>query len=394
MAKALTTAMLAASLGLLACMPARAAEPVRIGMISTFSGPQGLLGEEILNGFKLALQQRNNQLGGVAVALTVGDDQLKPDIGRQLAQQMLDRDHVDVITGILNSAVLLALARPVEEADRILISSNAAPSQLAGSQCHADFFSIAGQNDASPEAVGTYLSAQGVQRVFLLAPNYQAGKDKMAGFKRTFKGSIVGEVYTPFDQLDYAGEIAEIRRAAPEAVFEFLPGATGIAFLKQWHQSGVDAKVKLFADRGALDETMLAAVGDTIIGAATAASWSNALANAENDRFVAAYRAAYHRAPSLYAAEGYDTALLLDAALRKSGGKADARSLRQALLTAAAPSVRGQPVAFNVNHFPMDDYYLMTVAHGADGHAGLVTGAKILEHQHDAYAVQCHMAAE
>ncbi len=369
------------------------AEPVRIGFVTTLSGPQGLLGEEILNGFKLGLSEHGGKLGGADVVLLQGDDQLKPEIARQLTEQMLVRDHADLITGVLNSSVLLAIARPVFDAGKILISSNAGPSQLAGSQCNENFFDIAAQNDASPEAMGQYLTKKGVKRIFLLAPNYQAGKDKMAGFKRSFRGEIVGEVYTPFDQLDYAGPIAEIRRAAPDGVFQFLPGATGIAFLKQWQQSGVDKTVKLFTDRGGLDETMLGAVGDAADGAQTASSWSNTMVNEQNAQFVSAYQAAYHRLPSLYAAQGYDTALLLNAAIARNGGKAgDAASLRAALMAANAPSVRGHPISFGPNHFPVDDYYLMTVSRAVDGTHQLATGELIVARQQDAYAAQCKMA--
>jgi branched-chain amino acid transport system substrate-binding protein len=370
-------------------------QPVRIGFLSTMSGPQGLLGEEILNGFRLAMTQRDGKLGGSEVTLLVGDDQLKPEIGRQLAAQMIERDHADLITGILNSAVLLAIARPVMDAGKLLISSNAGPSQLAGAQCQPNFFDVAAQNDASPQAMGSYLQAQGVRRVFLLAPNYQAGKDKMAGFKRSFRGEIVGEVYTPFDQLDYAGQIAQIRLANPDALFQFLPGATGIAFLKQWHQSGVDRSVKLYTDRGGMDETMLGAVGDAANGAATASSWSNTMTNPENLRFVHDYEQSYHRPPSLFAAQGYDTALLLDAAIAENHGRTDdSDALRRALLHAQAPSVRGHPIKFGHNHFPTDDYYLMTVEQTADGHHQLSTGALIVAQQPDAYAEQCKMTAE
>ena len=384
--------LLAALLAIGVALPAQA-QPVHIGFISTLSGPQGLLGEEMLNGFRLGLARSGGRLGGAAVDLQIGDDQLKPEIGRQLASQMIERDHVDIITGLLNSAVLLAVARPSAEAGRLVISANAGPSQLAGSQCLENFFDIAAQNDASPEAMGRALQARGIKRVFLLAPNYQAGRDKMTGFKRSFGGQIVGEIYTPFDQLDYAGELAQIRLAHPDALFEFLPGATGIAFLKQWHQSGVDASVKLFTDRGGLDETMLQAVGDAANGAQTASSWANTMVNPENTRFVHDYEAQYHRPPSLFAAQGYDTALLLDAAIRQAGGRADdLAKLRQAVLTAQAPSVRGHPIAFGANHFPTDDYYLMTVQRTPDGRHQLATGLLIVARQPDAYVAQCHMA--
>ena len=371
------------------------AQPVRIGLITTLSGPQGLLGQDILDGFRLALNERGGQLGGAEIALLTGDDQLKPEIARQLAEQMIERDHADIITGTLNSSVLLAIARPVLDAGRILISANAGPSQLAGAQCNANFFAIAGQNDVSPEAMGQYLTSIGVRRVFLLAPNYQAGKDKMAGFRRRFGGQIVGEIDTPFDQLDYAGPIAEIRRANPDALFEFLPGATGIAFLKQWRQSGLDGKVKLYADRGGLDETMLAAVGDAAEGAAAASSWSGSLDNPQNRHFMQAFRAAHHRAPSLYAAQGYDTALLLDAAIRANGSKfANSTSFRAALLHAPAPTLRGTNIRFARNHFPIDDYYLMTVTRDVDGQYSLATGKRIVANLVDSYVDQCHLPAD
>ena len=385
---------LGCALALMLAAPARA-QPVRIGIITTLSGPQGLLGQDILDGFRLALGERDGRLGGAGIALFSGDDQLKPEIARQLAEQMIERDHADIITGILNSSVLLAIARPVLVGGRILISANAGPSQFAGAQCNENFFAIAGQNDVSPEAMGQYLNTTAIRRVFLLAPNYQAGKDKLAGFRRRFTGQIVGEIDTPFDQLDYAGPIAEIRRANPDALFEFLPGATGIAFLKQWQQSGLADKIRLYADRGGLDETMLGAVGEAATGAAAASSWSGSLDNPLNHHFMQAFRAAHHRDPSLYAAQGYDTALLLDAAIRANGGRfGDAKSFRAALVHAPAATLRGRNIAFARNHFPIDDYYLMTVVREADGHHGLATGPRIAANLSDSYVEQCHLPAD
>src|SRR5471032_1023116 len=215
-----------------------AAQGLKIGFISTLSGPQAALGEEILNGFRLAMEQSGGRFGGVAIELTVGDDQLKPDVARQLVTRMLKQDGAEIIVGPLNSSVLLAIAAPVLDAGKFLISSNAGPSEMAGKDCHPNFFAMQPQNDVSSEAMGQYLQAKGIGPVFLIASNYAAGRDKMAGFKRFYKGTIVGELYPPFTQLDYSAELAQVQQAKPAVVYTFLPGGVGINFIKQFHGFG------------------------------------------------------------------------------------------------------------------------------------------------------------
>jgi branched-chain amino acid transport system substrate-binding protein len=369
--------------------PGAAQAPVKIGFVSTFSGPQGQLGEEIHSGFRVALDQLAGKLGGVPVEILVGDDQTKPDVARQLVDKMIEQDKVDILTGMLNSSVLLAIARPAFDADRIVISSIAAPSLLAGRQCHPNFFVASPQNDASSEAMGQYLQAKGLKRVVLISSNYPAGRDKMSGFKRFFKGEVVAELYPPFTQLDYANEIAQVRAANPDAVFEFLPGGVGINFLKQFSESGLRKDIKLYTDFGGLDETMIAAVGDAALGAQTASFWTAGLKNPVNVRFVADFEKKFNRLPSFYAAAGFDTARLLDTAIKAVGGKvADKRSFRKAIADAQFDAVRGR-FRFNTNHIPLSDFYLTTVSKDDKGRYILMLGEKILSDHKDAYADQC-----
>jgi branched-chain amino acid transport system substrate-binding protein len=368
---------------------AAAQTSTKIGFLSTFSGPQGQLGEEIHAGFQVALDQLAGKLGGVGVEMLVGDDQTKPDIARQLVDKMIEQDKVDIITGMLNSSVLLAIARPALDAGKIVISSIAGPSVLAGRQCHPDFFVAAPQNDASSEAMGQYLQTKGVKRVMLISSNYPAGRDKMTGFKRFFKGEVVAELYPPFTQLDYAAEIAQVRANKPEAVFEFLPGGVGINFLKQFNESGLRKDVNLYTDFGGLDETMIAAVGDAALGAQAASFWSATMVNPVNARFVSAFEKKFRRLPSFYAAAGYDTALLLNAAIKAANGQvADKAALRRAMETIELDAARGR-VRFNTNHIPLSDFYLSTVVKDDKGRYVLSLGQKILSDHKDAYAEQC-----
>ena len=258
---------------------ASAQEPIKIGFISTFSGPSGSLGQELLDGFKLGLKKLGNKLGGRPVELIQGDDQAKPDVGRQVADKMVERDRVDIITGINFSNVLLALAKPVLDSGTFIVNVNAGPSQYAGPQCHPHFFSASFQNDTRAEAMGIYMQNKGIKRVYLMAPNYPAGKDFLAGFKRYFKGEIVDEVYTGFGQLDYAAEIAQLRDKKPEAVFFFYPGGMGINFVKQYSQSGLKKDIPLYGPSFSLDQTVLPAMGDAAVGAFASTLWSEGFDN-------------------------------------------------------------------------------------------------------------------
>ena len=369
------------------------ASAVKIGFISTFSGPNGILGQELLDGFKLGLKSTGGTIGGRAVELIEGDDQAKPDVGRQLADKMIESNRVQIITGPVFSSIMLALAKPVLDAGAFVLSINAGPSQYAGKQCNPRYFSISFQNDTPSEAMGLYLNTTSVKRIYLMAPNYPAGKDFLAGFKRTFKGEIADEVYTGFGQLDYAAEIAQLRAKKPDAVFFFYPGGMGINFVKQYAQAGLKSQVPLFSTSGSLDQTVLPAMGDAALNIFTAGFWSETTDNAVSHAFVAEFVDSYKRIPSSYAAVAYDGARALDAAAKAVGGKIeDKAAFQKALENVVFESVRGK-FRFNFNHYPVQDFYLTENVKDDKGRIAIAQRGLIDADHADAYVGDCKMAA-
>jgi branched-chain amino acid transport system substrate-binding protein len=346
---------------MLSVVPVQAVEPVKIGMITTLSTKAGYLGEEIRDGFQLAIDQEGGKLGGIPVELLVDDDGRKPEKAKQIADRFIKRDKVKILTGIVFSNVAIAVVPKVVRQDVIYVSPNAGPSLLAGKGCHPNYFNVAYQNDNLDEVVGKYVSEAGFKNVYLLAPNYPAGKDHLAGFKRYYKGAIAGEVYTKLGQSDYAAEIATLRAAKPDAVFFFLPGGMGINFIKQYAQAGLNKTIPVFGPAFSFDERLLQAVKDAALGVKNGSQWTHDLDNPANRQFVAAYRKAYGRTPTLYASQGYDAARLLGSALKQVGGDvSNIDALRQAIRKADFETVRGK-FAFSANQHPVQDLYIREV---------------------------------
>ena len=368
-----------------------AADPVKIGMITTLSGPGGYLGEDVRDGFQLAIDQDSGKLGGIPVAIEVEDDGLKPGAAKDIAQRMLASENIKLMTGIIFSNVAGAVVPDILDAGAFYVSPNAAPSGFAGKDCNKNYFVVAWQNDALHEAAGEYANKLGYKKMFILAPNYQAGKDSLGGFKRTYKGEVVGEIYTKLDQTDFAPELAQIRDAKPDAVFQFEPGGLGITFLKQYVQAGLMDKIPMVLASPSMDARTLGAVGDAALGVQVASHWNSDFDNAANKQFVAAYEAKFHRTPTYYAAMGYDTARLIGSALKATGGdvgKEDA--FRAALKKADFPSVRG-PFKFGANQHPIEDWFELKVVKGEDGKPILKTVGTIYKDRGDAYAAECKM---
>ena len=371
--------------------PLYAADKVRVGFMSTLSGPGAGLGVDIRDGFNLAMRHLNGKLGGLPADVLVADDQQKPDVALQVAEKFIKKDKVDFMTGIVFSNIMLAVGQPVFDSRTFFISANAGPSQYAGEQCNPYFFNVAWQNDNLHEAVGKYVHDKGYKKVVLVAPNYPGGKDAMAGFKRFYKGKVSEEIYTKLGQLDYAAELAQIRAGKPDAVFFFLPGGMGINFVKQFVAAGLSADTQLFAPGFSADEDVIKAVGAPMLGMFNSSHWAHDMDNAENKRFVADFLKTYGRLPSLYASQGYDAALLMDAAVRDVKGKIeDKAALRKALENKNFKSVRGD-FSFNKNHYPVQNYYLRVIGRDADGRVTNKTMGVVFKNHADAYVSQCKM---
>lgn len=363
---------------------------VKIGMITTLSTKAGYLGEDIRDGFQLAIDQEDGKLGGTDVSLLIEDDGRKPGKGRQIAERYIKSEKVKLMTGIVFSNVAMAVVPSVVKDDVFYISPNAGPSKLAGAGCDQNYFNVAWQNDNLHEVMGKYVSDSGIKTAYLIAPNYPAGKDALAGFKRFFKGDVVGEVYTKLGQSDYAAELANLRAAKPDSVFFFLPGGMGINFLKQYSQSGLNETTPVFGPAFSFDARILKAVGDAAVGVHNGSQWNHDLDNAANTEFVKAFQEKYQRMPTLYASQGYDTARLIGSALKATGGNVDDMdAFRAALEKADFESVRGA-FEFGGNHHPIQDIYVREVVKGENGVANK-TVAKVFENHADAYAGECKM---
>jgi branched-chain amino acid transport system substrate-binding protein len=378
-----------ASLVALTSLPAFA-DPVKIGMITTLSGPPGYLGEQIRDGFNLAVDMEGGKLGGVDVQVIVEDDGLKPGNGLQIADKFMNEEGINLITGIVFSNVAGAAVPEITDNDAIYISPNAAPSSLAGAACNKNYFVTSWQNDALHEASGVAAKKLGYKKAVALAPNYQAGKDAIAGFKREFGGDVT-EIYTALDQTDFAPEMAQIRAAAPDVVFQFHPGGLGITFLKQYQQAGLLGQIPMVLSEPSLDGVILGAVGDAAIGIKGSTHWAADFDNAASKEMVAAWAAKYPDRPmTTYAEQAYDTAKLIASAFAVTGGVDDMDALRTALKAAKFDSTRGN-FSFGVNQHPIEDWYLTEVVAGANGKPEIKTLEKLRENVGDIYAAECKM---
>lgn len=362
---------------------------VKIGFTGPLSGPVAAVGQDQYDGFMLGIESLGKKLGGEAVTVLREDDQLKPELGNQIARKLIDRDKVDAIVGLGFSNVLMASLPRIVESGTVAIATNAGPSPLAGSGCLPNVFSMSWQNDGAAEAMGKYAQDSGYKRVYLMAPNYQAGKDYIAGFKRFYKGQVLDEVYTQVNQPDYSAEIAQLQAASPDAVFVFYPGGMGVNFVKQFSQSGLMKKTALLS-AFTVDGTTISSLRDAAVGTVSGAMWDVALKTPGNAEFIASFSKKYGRVPSHYAAVGFDTAKLLDIAVRKvKGNTSDKAAFAAAVKSAGAElkSLRG-PFRFNSNHMPVQNYYAFQTVKDGGNMTVKQLGTPLQEHQ-DVYVAQC-----
>jgi len=381
------TMLLAAQIGW--AVPGTAQEPIKIGVITSLSGPGGYLGQDIRDGFQLAIDVGGGKLGGVPVQVLVEDDGAKPGQGKQIADRFLKNDKIKIFTGIVFSNVAGATVPDVLDAGAIYVSPNAGPSTFAGKGCHPNYFVVSWQNDSLHESAGELANKLGYKSVYLVAANYQAGKDALEGFKRFYKGKIAGESFTRFDQTDFAAEFAQIRAASPDAVFQFEPGGLGIAFLRQYQQAGLKDSIPMVVAAPSLDLVTLSVVGEAALGVNVTSHWNSDFDNPANKAFMAAWEKAYHRPATYYASQGYDTALAIGAALKVVGGKLDdLNAFREAMLKADFQSTRGA-FKFGPNQHPVQDWWALKVEKTLDGKLVLNTKDKILSDHGDAYAKDC-----
>jgi branched-chain amino acid transport system substrate-binding protein len=376
--------------GIAFSLPASAQQKLKIGFITTMSGPQGIIGKHMKDSVELAVEHLGGKVGGLPVEIVYGDDQTKPDVGVQLANDMLKRDQVDIMAGIIWSNVMMAVMPVVTGANKIMVGTNAGASPLAGSQCNELYFSTSWNNDQSPEAMGKFLQDSGIKDLYVLAPNYQAGKDMVAGLKRYYKGNIVEEIYTKLGQQDYQAEITQLRAKNPKAVFAFYPGGMGVQFVRQYHQAGLRDRIPLYTVF-TVDETTLPAIKEAAIGQYEARFWSPDMDTPASKKYVGDFRKKFGYTPSFYGAQSYEGILLIDSAVKAvKGNVKDTKAMVTAMRKADYDSIRGR-YQFNVNHHPIQSFYLLKAVKGGQDGAEMKIEKKVFENHKDSYYQECKM---
>src|SRR6516164_5822952 len=387
-----TAFWLAGATALMLSGPALAGDTIKIGFVSTFSGPTAVIGNDMRNSFEVALDHLGRKMGGKPVEVIYEDDQQKPDVGKQKTEKLVQSDKVDFIAGYIWSNVLLASLKTAVDTQTFLVSANAGPSQLAGELCSPYVFSTSWQNDQTPQAVGQYMNQKGVKSVFLIGPNYAAGKDMLAGVKSTFKGEVVGEEYTVWpSQLDFSAELSKARNSSAEAIFVFYPGAAGVQFLNQYTQAGIKQQKPLYT-AFTIDELSLPLQKENALGVPGAQEWVNDLPNEQNSKFVEDYRKKYPGLrPSFYGAQSYDAAQLINSAVVAVGGDTSKKdAMKEEMKKVNFKSVRGS-YKYGNNHIPIQNFYLQDVVRDADGRFSLKTLATIVKDDQDRFHDKCPM---
>src|SRR5687767_8634268 len=370
--------------------PAAAQQKIKIGFITTMSGPQGVIGAYMKDSVELALDHLGRKVGGLEAEVIYGDDQTKPDVGVQVAEEMLKKHNVDIVAGIIWSNVMMAVQPIFNGSGKIMVGANAGASPLAGSACNELYFSTSWNNDQTPEALGKFLQDSGVNDIYVMAPNYQAGKDMVSGLKRYYKGRIVDEVYTKLGQQDYQAEITQLRSKNPKAVFAFYPGGMGIQFLRQYDQAGLRDKLPLYTVY-TVDEISIPAVKDAAVGIYETRYWSPDLKNPANEKFVNDYKKKYKKLPVFYGAQSYDSIMLIDSAVKAvKGNVKDTKGMVAAMRKADFKSLRG-PFQYNVNHHPIQNFYLLKTEKLKNGEIEMRIQKTVFEKHKDSYYQDCKM---
>jgi len=385
------TRILTAAAFVLLTMAGAQAQDIKIGFVTTFSGPQAVVGNDMRDGFELALDQIGRKMGGRNVRVIYEDDTLKAEQGKQKTDKLVQSDGVNFLTGYMMSHVLLASLKSAVDSETFLVSANAGPSQIAGELCSPWFFSTSWQGDEVPQAIGDYINQKNVKSLFLIAPNYAAGKDVIAGLKANYKGMVVGEEYTRWpDQLDFSAELTKARAAKPDAIFAFYPGAAGVQFMTQYSMSGLKGQIPLYT-AFIVDALSLPLLKDLAVGIPGAQHWVSDLPNEANRKFVEGFKVKYGRIPSFYAAQAYDAANLIASAVAAVNGDVSKKAeMRAEMKRANYASVRGS-YKYGNNHFPIQNFYLQEAVKTADGEYALTTVATVFREHQDRYHDRCPM---
>jgi branched-chain amino acid transport system substrate-binding protein len=337
---------------------------VTVGLSYPQSGVYAPLGEDIRQGFDLYLEQNDGVLGGHEVELVTADEGENPQVGVPATERLITQDGADVVIGIVNSATALGLRDAFDQNEVPLILANAGANEITESGSDYIWRSSYRNGDVSG-AIGPHVAEEvGDGSVYLIAADYAAGEEHLAGFREAFEeagGTIAGETLTPFGTTsDWQPYLAEIRSSGADAVFAFYAGAEAANFVQQFDQFGLSDEMQLYGNGFLVEGDLLDAQGESAIGIQTSLPYSDQIDTDVNREFVEAYTEAYDEVPTIYALSAYDAAAAADAAI-EAADSVDGPGIAAALgEIGEIDSPRG-PWSFDENHDPLTPYYIREV---------------------------------
>lgn len=293
-------------------------EQLKVGLVIPQSGVYSTLGTDMKRGWELYLKQNNGMLGGRRVKTVTADEGETPETGVAAVQRVLQAGQVDVVVGIVSSAVALGSVDMITEAGKLFVGANAGAGQLTGPDADPLIWRASFANAQVSYAMGEHLANQDVGSVYLIAADYAAGEQAMAGFRESFEaagGTVAGEAFTPFpDTQDFAPFLSGIRSSGAGATFCFYAGGAAVSFVQQYDSFGLKDSIPLFGSGFLTDDTILPSIGAAAEGVQTSLHYTTQLDNPANKKFLQDYRAAYDAAPTVYSVQCYDAAMVLDMA--------------------------------------------------------------------------------
>ncbi len=305
-----------------AMLPAQAQE-LKIGFLAPRTGIFTQLGTDMVNGFKMYLEEHNGMLGGAKVTFIVEDDQGKPDVDVAKAKKLILQDKVDMLVGAVLASSAYALA-PVSTAEKMLyIGTVSTADDLAQRQVSKyPYVVLATWVPSLPNhPLGQWACDHGYKTVAAVVADYAFGYEQMGGFQKAFEdcgGKVVQKVWVPLGTKDFGPYIPTLKSDA-DAIFTLMVGPMSLQFPKQLRASG--NKKPIVAGGTSYDEFALPFMGDEVIGDVSALQYSAALQTPENEAFVKKYRSKYGKVPSYYSEGNYAAAKWIDATLAKHKGK-------------------------------------------------------------------------
>ena len=333
------------ALALLGAGPASAQNSLKIGLVMPYSGQFADTATQMDNAIKLYVKQNGDSVAGKKIELIRKDTGgIAPDVAKRLSQELIVRDHADVLGGFILTPNALSAADVSAEAKKFMVVMNAATSVITTKSPY-----IARTSSTTPQlnyTLGTWAAKNGIKKVYTMVSDYGPGIDAETWFQKGFKdggGEIVGSVRFPVANPDFSAFVQRAKDLNPDAIYIWVPGgAQPAAVGKALAERGIDtSKTKILGQDALASESALKSMGDGALGIITVANYDFNHDSAMNKAFVKAYNEDFHRNPDFFSVGGYDGMHLIYSALKKTGGKADGDSLIAAAKGMSWESPRG-----------------------------------------------------